>query len=140
MAVPGIGVDCIHFVLAVLVEAGIIDRPTLPAYDERLGALRERNVIEDILTAHLHARPAEAPEFGDIVVCRCGRQSNHIGIVIDDQMWHSPGKGYCGPEALANWRERIQSFVRIEQTGLRADPAELTARGILSFAPPGPTA
>ncbi len=138
MNLPGVGVDCIHFVAAVLTETGLIPPPRLPAYDERIGALRARNIIEDILLEHLHAEslgPEAEPAFGDIVICTCGRQTNHVGIVIDGQMWHSPGRGYCGPEAVANWRRRIQSFIRITGPGLKADPGELTAKGILAFAP-----
>ena len=136
LALPGEGVDCVHFVLAVLMAAGLVPAETrLPAYDERLGRLRERNVIEDILLAHLHSAPAAFPAFGDIVVCKCGRQTNHVGIVIDGEFWHVPGKGRCGPEALENWRPRIQRFIRILAPGLKADPGELTAAGILAFAP-----
>lgn len=129
MARPGKngGVDCIHFVAEVLSGAGVILPHTLPAYDERLGVLRARNVIEDILLQHLHAEIAPEPEFGDIVICTCGRQSNHVGIVIDGQMWHVPGRGWCGPEALGNWAARVQSFVRLTDTGLRQDPARLQA-------------
>lgn len=141
MALPREGVDCIHFVAAVLHGAGVIPWPRLPAYDERLGALRARNVIEDILLEHLHAERIEEPEFGAIVVCKCGRQTNHVGIVLDDgQMWHVPGRGTCGPEAVADWRDRVQAFIRITAVGLKADPGELTAQGILAFAPAPPPA
>ncbi len=136
---PGEGVDCVHFVLAVLTAAQLVPAGIrLPAYDERLGRLRERNVIEDILLAHLHCERIEGPEFGALVVCKCGRQSNHVGIAIDGDLWHVPGKGRCGPEAIGPWIPRVQSFLRITAPGLRADPAELTAAGILAFAPAAP--
>ncbi len=136
MNLPREGVDCIHFVAAVLSGAGLIPLPKLPAYDERLGALRARNVIEDILLEHLHCERIEEPEFGAIVICKCGRQTNHVGIVLDHgEMWHVPGKGYCGPEAVVNWLPRIQAFLRITAPGLKANPATLTAAGIMAFAP-----
>ncbi len=129
LALPGEGIDCVRFVSEILKDAGIIDEARLPFYDERLGALRERNVIEDILTAYLHAEPLppDAPvEFGDLVVCQCGRQTNHVGIIIDGAMWHVPGRGRCGPASWENWWRRAQSLVRITGTGYREDPASLT--------------
>ncbi len=128
----GVGVDCVHFVAAIIKAAGITPPFRLPAYDDRLGRLRERNIIEDILIEHLHCERAPEPAFGDIVVCRCGRETNHVGIVIDGDFWHVPGRGRCGPEALVNWDSRIQCFLRITKEGLKADPGELTARGILT--------
>ncbi len=136
VAIPGRragGVDCIHFVDRVLVGAGIIPEHTLPGYDDRAGVFRQRNIIEDILVRHLAAEilPPDAPaEFGDIVICKVGRQSNHVGIVIDGDFWHVPGGGNCGNEALANWRARIQSLLRVTGTGLLADPSTLRASEI----------
>lgn len=136
VAIPGRrsgGVDCIHFVDRVLVGAGVIPEHTLPGYDDRAGVFRQRNIIEDILVRHLIAdtlpEDAEAA-FGDIVICKVGRQSNHVGIVIDGDLWHVPGGGNCCYEHLGNWRTRIQSFVRITALGLTADPAELRASEI----------
>lgn len=132
MAIPGTGVDCVHFVMFVLQAAGLLPKMTLPSYDDRIGRLRERNIIEDLLTEHLHCERTASPDFGDILVCRCGRETNHVGIVIDGEFWHVPGRGRCGPEALANWLPRTQCFLRITAPGLKADPALLTAAGILA--------
>lgn len=128
LAVPGQGVDCVEFVKAVLVAAGIMPAFRLPWYDERLGALRERNIIEDLLVRHLNAeaRAPDAGEFGDIVVCRAGRQTNHVGILIDGVMWHVPGRGRCGGDLWEQWRERAQSLVALHGVGYRVDPSTLT--------------
>lgn len=137
LCLPGEGVDCIHFVLAVITAAGIVPPGIrLPAYDERLGIFRERNVIEDVLLAHLHSEPATAPEFGDIVICNCGRQTNHVGIIVDGKFWHVPAKGRCGPEDVAHWMPRIQGFVRITGLGVKSDPAELNASDLSVASPP----
>ncbi len=141
MAVPGPagGVDCIHFVAEVLTGAGIIPDHRLPGYDERLGTMRSHNVIEDILVRHLHAEVHTEPDWGDIVICKVGRQSNHVGIVIGENMWHVSSRSFVGYEALVNWLPRVQSFVRITQTGLRADPALLVAEELrIAPAPPLP--
>ncbi len=130
VAVVGEGIDCVRLVAEILADAGVIDRPRFPFYDERLGALREHNIIETILIDHLHAVALEpgdsAPEFGDIIVCRCGRQSNHVGIYLD-AVWHAAGGGRCGPEEWSpRWRERTQSLVRVTAIGYRAEPSGLT--------------
>jgi hypothetical protein len=138
LAVHGAGIDCVNLVSEILIAAGLIERRRMPFYDERLGSLRSRNVIEDILTGHLHAEsiPAAAGgQFGDIVVCQCGRQTNHVGILIDGMMWHVPGRGRVGPEAWETWRPRTQNLVRIVGIGYKADPAALTWDKIRAIIP-----
>lgn len=129
LALPGEGIDCVHFVFEVVIAAGICPRFPIAFYDERLGALRERNIIEDLLLSHLHAEshpPDEPPAFGDLVVAKCGRQTNHVGIILDGEMWHVPGRGRVGPAGWADWKPRTQSLVRITETGFIQDPAALT--------------
>lgn len=128
IAVKGEGVDCVRFVAEILVAAGIIERPEFPRYDERLGVLRKHNIIEDILLQHLHAEriePADGAQFGDIVVCSVGRQTNHVGIIAGDDlaMWHAPAKGSVGPANWIEWMPRTQSLVRLTAPGYRKVPA-----------------
>lgn len=149
LCLPGEGVDCINFVLAVLRAAEIIPGHRLPSYDERLGTFRKTNVMQAIFLRYLDAEalPAEAPQaFGDLVICRCGRQTNHVGIVLENDpptrespgraefgttvMWHVPARGFVGPEAWTLWSSRVQSLVRIRTAGLQADPGKLTWREI----------
>jgi cell wall-associated NlpC family hydrolase len=149
LCLPGEGVDCIRFVLAVLQAAEILPPHRLPFYDERLGAFRKRNVMEALFLSHLDAEglPTDTPpEFGDVVICQCGRQTNHVGILLENDhptretdgarqlshtaMWHVPGKGHVGPEAWEIWRPRAQSIVRIRSAGLRDNPGKLTWRQI----------
>jgi hypothetical protein len=122
-------VDCIHFVAAVVTLAGLIPRPQMPFYDERLGSLRNRNIMEDIVLEHCHAEShpvTDPPEFGDIVICQCGRQTNHTGIIIDGLMWHVPAKGFVAGEPWEEWQPRAQALVRITATGYKKDPSKLT--------------
>lgn len=140
MAVPGKngGVDCIHFVIQVMIGAGVIPKVKLPAYDERMGIWRERNIIEDIILQYAagDSLPPETPEeFGDIVICAVGRQTNHVGIIVDGVMWHVRGQGYCGFEPLVVWKDRTQSLIRLTATGLIRDPGTMAADQ-LRIAPP----
>lgn len=129
LAIRGAGIDCVNLIAEIMIAAGLIQRRRLPFYDERLGALRERNIIEDLLLNHFNAvriSPDEPPKFGDIVVCKCGRQTNHVGMIIAGQFWHVPGRGRVGPEPWEAWRNRAQCLVRIVGEGYKADPAALT--------------
>lgn len=134
---PGEGVDCIHFVMAVLQGAGIVPPIRLPFYDERLGSFRARNVMEDLFLMHFKAVAVDPdchPAFGDVVICSCGRQSNHVGILLNGWLWHVPGKGICLPEAWGACRHRTQSLVRFYGTGLTKDPKGLRWRDIKGLA------
>lgn len=153
ICLPGEGVDCIHFVLAVLQAAGVTPHHRLPFYDERLGAFRQRNVMEAVFLRFLDAEalPPDSPQaFGDVVICQCGRQSNHVGIVLENDLptrespgrgqltttafWHVPARGFVGPDDWGQWRDRVQSLIRIRSVGLRGDPGKLTWREIRTMA------
>lgn len=150
LCLPGEGVDCVNLVLVILTGAGIIPKPTLPFYDERLGSLRQRNVIEDIVATHLHVKRVPptvsdgvgdefAPHFGDIVICRCGRQTNHVGIIMDQpgaplSMCHVPALGFVSLEDWQAWKPRTQALLRITATGFKADPSKLTWQAVRGMA------
>ncbi len=126
IAVVGQGVDCLRFVFEVLIAAGVLPRFTLPRYDERLGILREKNVMEALILTHCHATVETEPAFGDVVIFKCGAQSNHAGIIIDGECWHVPGRSRVGTEEWANVRKVTQSLLRLTATGFRESPEGLT--------------
>lgn len=140
LAIAGEGVDCVNLVMEILIGAGIVERTRLPFYDERLGALRRRNVIEDIVMTHLHVDridPQEDPAFGDVVICRCGRQTNHVGMIMAGDpvmMVHVPAEGFVSLEDWTVWRHRAQSLLRIRAPGYRADPSKLTWQAVRGMA------
>lgn len=126
---PGEGVDCINFVMAILEESEVVPRgKRLPFYDERLGSFRARNVMEDLFVRFLHTRPVDVgtvldvPEFGDVVICQCGKQTNHVGIVLDGWMWHVTSKAFVLPEPWEIWRHRSQRLIRFIDFGWKEDP------------------
>lgn len=118
--------------LSVLRSAGLIPYHRLPFYDERLGSFRARNVMGPLFCRFFHAdmHPPEAPAFGDVVVCQCGRQSNHVGIVLDGWFWHVPAQGFVSVEAWGAWQHRAETLVRFTAPGLRSDPERLTWKEI----------
>lgn len=131
IAVPGQGVDCVRFVFELLTVAKVCDPFPISAYDGRLGALRNVNVMEGILVEYFNAHSvcAGPPEFGDVAVFTCGDRSNHVGLCLDGgEVWHVPGKGRVGPEAWANVTKKLQGLVRFDAPGFREgmDPGKLT--------------
>lgn len=127
----GQGIDCINFVFVVLAAAGVVEPFKLPRYQENLGVLRERNIMERLVLDYFNAVAVPAPRaampgFGDVVVFKCGAQSNHIGIVIDGEVWHVPGNGRVGPEAWPNVRRTAQSLLMFTAPGFHTDPSTMT--------------
>lgn len=130
MAKVGVGIDCIHFVREVLISAGLSERFECPYYLPRWGLGRGNNVMERLI---LKCFNAEIVPFGeplrnlDILVFAVGRQSNHCGIVLDGQCWHSQALRCVHPIPInSELMERLQSIVRINKPGLRFRPENLT--------------
>lgn len=123
--------------MAVLESAGVVPVFRLPNYDERLGSFRERNVMEDLFATHFHVERHDVtvtPQFGDVVVCSCGRQSNHVGILMDGWFWHVASQGICLPDSWGQWQHRSQAILRFTATGYRKDPKGLRWRDIKGLA------
>lgn len=135
IAVPGTGIDCIHFVFEVVSDAGILPRFKLPLYHGNLGVLRESNVMETLCREYSFAErvaAGEAPAFGDIAIFKCGEQSNHAGIVTDGgDVWHVPGKSAVGPADWKTVAKSLQCLMRFRARGLRQSIESLTWEKIL---------
>ena len=83
IAVRGVGIDCIHLFREIYVGSGLLPPFELPSYDVRLGLRVRHNVMEDALcaVAHFEAVNPYEPAFGDVMIFRVGRTSNHTGVV-----------------------------------------------------------
>jgi len=130
MAKVGAGIDCIHFVREVLISAGMSERFDCPYYLPRWGLGRGNNVMERLL---LKCFDAEVVPFGeplkdlDIFIFAVGKQSNHCGIVLSGECWHSQARHCVHPIKITpELMERLQAIVRIKQPGLRFRPENLT--------------
>jgi cell wall-associated NlpC family hydrolase len=134
MAKPGVGIDCLGLLRVVAVAAGILPEFEMPFYDPRWGYGREFNIIERVLEECCHARRLEAHEpveFGDVVVWTVGRQSNHVGIMIDDAIWHVQAKRFVqGDEFTTALQSGIQAVMRITADGFIRRPESLTAEDL----------
>lgn len=131
MAKVGVGIDCIHFVREIMISGGLSQPFELPYYVPRWGIGRGNNVMERLLLKCFSAEPVpfhmERPADGDILIFQVGRQSNHCGIVIDGQCWHSQASYVVHPDPInPELLTRLQAVVRVKECGPRFRPEDLT--------------
>ena len=100
--VKGVGVDCIHLLVAVFSEVGMLPKvkPEHYAPDWCLHSSREI-LLEGIKQ---YAVEVQTPWMvGDILVYRYGRAASHCGIYIgDNQIVHAANRGQVRCELVAN--------------------------------------
>lgn len=130
MAKKGVGIDCLHFVREVMVSAGVTETFDFPYYSPRWGIGRGNNVLERLFMRCYDAKFVgfdEPLQDGDVLIFAVGRQSNHCGIVLDGQCWHSQAARVVYPiQITADIMDSLQSIVRLKAPGLRFRPEELT--------------
>ena len=130
------GVDCINFVLAILEACEVIPSTKLPFYRPGWGYGRTFNVMENL--AHKCMWCVEAPDnepyqFGDVIFFRAGVQSNHTGIVLNDELWHcAAGRRVETLRIDEQFYTAVQGAVRITQTGYKHPLTDLTQNDFLS--------
>lgn len=127
MAVVGVGVDCIHFVAAVLWESGIIPQFEFPGYNPAEGLHERSERLAGGLARCLYAAQTDkaAPQFGDVAVFKTGRVSGHCGFVLGDTIAHALAHQSVVITNYRVWRPAINFLFRVEATGLRMKPSEL---------------
>ena len=131
-AIPGQGIDCIHLVFQGLYASGLIEPRKLPAYRTRWGLVSPENLMAAGFTHALHASRHKATEaqYGDIIIWKSGKQSNHCGIVAYDaagdlSCWHVLKGGVVHPTPLKPVCQRAQELVRLDAPGWRIDPDQI---------------
>lgn len=126
VAIPGVGVDCIHFVYEVLIDAGLLERKALGTYDVDDGLYVKSDRLTRGIEFCLHTEriTPTALEFGDILVFKNGNRSAHVGILLGNDVWHAfYGHGVLNSD-LKIWRREIDVALRLTKTGFRGDPAK----------------
>lgn len=128
-AVPGRGVDCVQFVVAVLQAAGILPAFRWPQYRQDIGLHLNRNQLGDLMREVFHAETVPIDEWdprtGDVGIFRCGRTSNHCGIVVGGRFWHVTVAAPVHDTAVRAVRGSLQEVVRFTAKGLRGEPHQL---------------
>ena len=120
-SVKGRGVDCVHFVVAVVRAAGLLpDTFTVPSYARNVGMWEKSDGIADAIRACPGVMVAnvslDAVEFGDVLVFQDGDCSSHVAILLaDGLLWHSlSGTGVVNGQ-FKFWRSRLKEAFRITQ-------------------------
>lgn len=125
----GRGIDCIRFVVKVMIAAGVVDDTTIPTYPTAWGLASAENKIAAAFMACCEAVriPMDEwePEFGDVCIWACGQNSNHVGIYLGRDVWHVSTNSPAGPLMLATARKRMQEAVRLVRPGWTSKPETL---------------
>ena len=127
-ALEGKGIDCIHLVFQALYASKLIEPRKLPAYRVRWGLVSPENMMAEGLIKVLFAsrHKATSPEYGDIVIWKAGKQSNHCGFVGHDMdgglaCWHVMKGGKVHPAAINPIVHKAQELIRLDRAGWKID-------------------
>ena len=131
-AIKGTGIDCVHLLFEGLFASGLVERRKIPAYRPRWGLVSRCNLMAEALSRILHVERhavTEPPRFGDLIIWKSGKQSNHCGILAHDDhrnlvCWHvlKGGKVHAAP--LKTTVPKAQEIVRVAREGWRIDPPD----------------
>jgi len=129
IASRGRGIDCIRFVVRVLVAAGVVEPTSVPTYPTAWGLAAAENRIGAAFLQCCDADriPVEdwQPRFGDICIWRSGRNSNHCGIFLGRDVWHVSTNSPAGPLVLESARRHMQEAIRLRLAGWTFPPSQL---------------
>lgn len=81
--VKGAGTDCLHLLIRVYAEVGLIENFEPEPYGPQWFLHKDEPLF--LLGLSEHARQVEVAQPGDIVMYSFGRHAAHSGIVIDDR-------------------------------------------------------
>lgn len=128
-AIPGVGVDCVQFVVAVLQAAGMLPVFRWPQYRQDIGLRLNRNQLGDLMAEAFNAEILAVedwePRTGDVGIFRCGRTSNHCGLVVAGSFWHVTTTAPVHATPVKAVLGTLQEVVRLTRPGLRSDPQKL---------------
>ncbi|MBW1998629.1 MAG: C40 family peptidase [Deltaproteobacteria bacterium] len=118
-AVKGLGADCIHFVLGVLGEMGILDlsRIPVPDYPPDWHLHNTREMLYEGLHRYLNVVDVPVSEVrnGDIILIHFGKAASHAAFYLDGFIYHCvrPGGVSKGSFNDRTWRKRMKIAVRL---------------------------
>jgi hypothetical protein len=125
IAIVGVGIDCINYIVEILTDATIVDRRPFNGYKLDHGTFKQSQRLHAAVTNALHVVPLAhdaPPEFGDIWSFATGQRSGHCAIVGEDCLWHAMGNNRVTFTELARWKPELDTAYRITSCGWKTDP------------------
>lgn len=121
-AVEGSGIDCAMLVNEILIDAGIVPRVEFPAYSTVDGSHNQSARLAKAIESLLHVQQVsiDAPEFGDIAVCRTGKASAHVMFIAGDRIWHSLVNVGVTHGKYRVWKSHIAQLYRLTDFGFKS--------------------
>jgi cell wall-associated NlpC family hydrolase len=119
---PAVGVDCVHLVITALEAAGAVPRGfVVPGYARSAGYMARRNTAADHFVDNFWTTEVGADEIrdGDVVFFRVNRSSNHLGICMGRQIWHSLWSSGVTVDEVEDVRDRVETVLRINRAGTK---------------------
>lgn len=127
IASRGRGIDCIRYVVRILVASGVVEPTAVPTYPLAWGYASAENKIGNAFLACCDAVriPVDdwQPAFGDVCIWKSGQNSNHCGIFLDGSIWHVSTNSPAAPAPLETTRRRLQEAIRLESSGWTREPS-----------------
>jgi len=123
MSRHGVGIDCVHLVQVILIEAGILTPRALGKYDTAEGIGKDSTALADRIREMTYVEDCSpsAPEFGDVVVMKTGLTSGHCGFYADGLMYHALARRCVTKSPWGHWKNSAQVLLRFTRTGYRED-------------------
>lgn len=127
---PNGGIDCLHYVAAIMVAANLVPKFQFPYYHHAVGIRDRVNIMEGLFILCCDAAvldPSEPVTNGDVMIFKSGIITNHAGIIMAANL--------CESEALSGVRTRevdrysidqFQSVLRLRSRGFIREPGTLT--------------
>jgi cell wall-associated NlpC family hydrolase len=134
IAIPGQGIDCIHLTFKILQAAGILPFCKLPSYDEQWGVGNKNNIAQEVMEDIAHCRPTDQAANGNILIWKVGRQSNHMGILLQEKAVHAQAGSFVDAVPFSEIAPRLQSMLRFTKAGFKHRPELLNFRKYLTKA------
>jgi hypothetical protein len=129
---PGVGADCVRFVVGAIQSAEILQPFQWPTYPQNIGFNQRVNWLAraflDYTDGHSIAVDGWEPATGDVGIFKVGRTSNHVGLVVAGRFWHVTTHRAVHHCLIDTIRPGLQEIIRIDREGLKADPVNIIAK------------
>lgn len=124
IAVEGVGIDCVQFVVKVLSKAGVVPWVDITGYSVKAGMFQPDDQLVRTIETCLHCERIDpmTAEFGAVAVFKTGHASAHCGVLDDWSIWHTLAGKCVTRSDWSLWRHKCEALFRVTAVGFKADP------------------